>query len=671
MMTSPPPGLATCLALAFAALSAAAVAGPADIDAFVNPDFEDSSRHGRLDRYTEAARGFGCNGNGGAHISGFMRHSFVVPVKESLRLEKGQRYVFSLDVKNNSRNSDVIEQIAFEVYDRNTGKYDHGYWGRSEKDIGGGWHRETLFFVPKRDLDASRDDLRFILFVQIDPRRNPPIRPNPAEHTVDCDNALLAKDEPVWGFCNTWPSHNRIHSETGRVRAYSYFVGDFLPKDAKPSYRLSLTAPGGRLIASADAEDADGVLTAAFGPLDYSGAAVLRAELHCGGRRLGERTREVTVGPEYRPKRGEASIDEKGRVIVDGRPFMALGLYSNFADPRKCGPADLETHFRRMHDAGVNFLIDYGTYLLNTKERRDRYYGMCEKYGIRVLADDFAGLQQRTNEIATCGAKAKELAAYPAVLGWYTMDEAAEDKVPVLDMIRRALNEATPGHVVLTCNIMAPAPYLPTADVQGGDKYPIDASKDGKPATLAAAEAYMARCAACRPAAAWHAPQAVNWANYRRGAMQDRETYLKSGREPEENEMLSVALAYASHGVTGFTFYSYFDIFRGPFPEWYEPRWQKLRGVLAALKSLEPFIMSGRGVRELKHEDRRDRTRVVAFADGMGDHRIAVIGLGSDHDTAIELPAKSRRFASRCGNTVFENGKYIFKGKEFSCDILQ
>ena len=37
----------------------------------------------------------------------------------------------------------------------------------------------------------------------------------------------------------------------------------------------------------------------------------------------------------------------------------------------------------------------------------------------------------------------------------------------------------------------------------------------------------------------------------------------------------------------------------------------------------------------------------------------------------IELPPKSRRFASRCGNTEFSTGKYLFKGKEFTCDILQ
>ena len=104
------------------ALAASASAEPGYIDAFVNPDFEDSAFHGSLDKHAEAGRGFGYNGNGGAHVSGFMRHSFVLPVKKGLRLSKGRRYVFSLDVKNNSRNSDVIEQIAFEVYDAKTGK---------------------------------------------------------------------------------------------------------------------------------------------------------------------------------------------------------------------------------------------------------------------------------------------------------------------------------------------------------------------------------------------------------------------------------------------------------------------------------------------------------------------------------------------------------------------
>ncbi|MBR2983691.1 MAG: hypothetical protein IKC80_10770, partial [Kiritimatiellae bacterium] len=70
--------------------AAAFCAAAGDIDAFENADFENSAAHGRLDKYTEAARGFGFNGNGGARMSGFVRHSFEFPVKKTLKLKKGE-----------------------------------------------------------------------------------------------------------------------------------------------------------------------------------------------------------------------------------------------------------------------------------------------------------------------------------------------------------------------------------------------------------------------------------------------------------------------------------------------------------------------------------------------------------------------------------------------------
>ena len=60
------------------------------------------------------------------------------------------------------------------------------------------------------------------------------VEPGDPANEVFCDNARLRADDPQWLFCNTWPTHNTIHRETGRVRAYTFFVGPFLPADAKP-----------------------------------------------------------------------------------------------------------------------------------------------------------------------------------------------------------------------------------------------------------------------------------------------------------------------------------------------------------------------------------------------------------------------------------------------------
>ena len=153
----------------------------AEIDAFENADFENHARHGQLDKHTEAARGFGFNGNGGARMSGFVRHLFVLPVKPTLKLKKGERYVFSLDTRNNN-SKEVLEQIALETNNPETGKYE-GYWGRKSIDIGGGWMREELAFVPKRDLDAGKEKLRFVLFALLDPNKK--IEAGKSENHVD------------------------------------------------------------------------------------------------------------------------------------------------------------------------------------------------------------------------------------------------------------------------------------------------------------------------------------------------------------------------------------------------------------------------------------------------------------------------------------------------------
>ncbi len=630
------------------------------MDAFPNGDFEATSSHGRMGEFGEAGRGFGVNGGGGVRISGFKTHSFRLKTRPGLKLEKGQRYVFSLDTCAKGK---VIEQIAMEVYSKENGRYLQGYWGRTNTDIGGGWNREELTIVPSTDLDDSVD-MRFILHVQLQKG----VEPGDPGNVVFCDNAQLRGDDPQWFFCNTWPTHNTIHRETGRVRAYTYFVGAFLPPDARPSYTFELSLPGGRPFARTAAKLDNGVLTASFGPIPRTGDAVLTAILSDRGKVIAKRERQVTIASRYRPKKGEIEITENGIALVDGKPFMPLGFYSDLAYADRHTEAQVEKRLAELEAAGFNFLIDYGTYTLKTRARRDFFYGACHRHGIRVMPDDFAGLAYATNGIAECGARARELAAYPAIIGWYTMDEASQDKVPLIECIRRELNKATPGLIVNTCNIMDPAPYLPTADVQGGDTYPIDKGERD----LRATSGYMRRAAACRPATAWYAPQAFNWASTRTGGdTRDEEAYLKLGREPTENEILSVALLHASWGVRGFIFYSLFDMERAPSPAWRERRWQHMVNVGAAMRSLEPFIMSGEPIRECQHKDIKGETRIVALSNGKGAYRILLIGLTRDNEATLKLPLALSRLRSRCGLTKGSGVDRTFVGREFSCDILE
>ena len=655
------------------ALAACLAAGAAELDVFDNGDFESADRFGKAGGCVERARGFGFNGNGGARIRGRAKHVFAIPLKKQLKLKQGARYVFSLDVRNNSNcrtrpGGTIADQIALEVYDKTTGKFARSYYGCTYSDLGNGWTHQELSFVPVADLDSDRQDLRFFLLLEPTPRKAS--SPPEEEEYVDCDNARLESCDPIWRFANTWPTHNRIWKENGRIRAYSSFVGPFVPSNAVPEYAFELVSANGGILATTRPENDNGVLTASFGALGYEGPATLVVTMSVGGKPFARRFRELTVAPEYRPKDGEIVVTEQGVALVDGKPFMPLGFYSHFSDRKRYTSAEVEGHFQRLQEAGFNFLIDYDTWTLRTKEDRDWFYGLCEKYGLRVLAGDFASDWRDPSAIPKSGERAKMLAKYKPIVGWNLHDEARENGIPGLELSRRALNAATPGHVTWGCNIFAPEPYLPTVDVQGGDDYPVRAGGG----TLAGMAARMRAASACRPALAWYAPQSFNWGNYQHGtdALTSKATYERLGREPTENEVLAGALTYASYGVSGFAFYSYYDIFKGPFPERSSQRWELLKHVAAAMRSLEPFITSGRRIVELPHADAKDETRVVMLRDAKEDVRVLVVGLGNAHETSFELPESLKALRSRCGKTESSGaGRYVFRAGAISCDLLE
>ena len=81
--------------------------------------------------------------------------------------------------------------------------------------------------------------------------------------------------------------------------------------------------------------------------------------------------------------------------------------------------------------------------------------------------------------------------------------------------------------------------------------------------------------------------------------------------------------------------------------------------------------MSGVPVAELPHRDAKDPVRVVAFADGAGRRRVAVIGLGREHETRFSLPASFGKLNAIYGLTEEKNGEYLFKAKEYSADLLK
>ncbi|MDD4019789.1 MAG: hypothetical protein PHV28_17815 [Kiritimatiellae bacterium] len=632
--------------------------------AFDNPEFEDVTKYGKVNDNAEIGR-FGYNGNGGIRIRPFgkkLSHRFPCKVK----LEKGKRYVFYADVR---KHGDVSCQIACDVKFTATGRYASGYgaWGPATRAIGDGWSHMELTFVAKDEPEHL--DYTFMLYSFVANKGDV----KDTENYIDLDNLGMREDLPKWYFCNTWPTHNRIHAEEGRVRCHSWFFGDFLEQDGEAVYELTLIKPDGTLLArDVVTPDENGIMTAVFKNRDYLGPVKLASTLYDRTRKLelGTKTLDLTIEKTPDMRKG-LFVKENGVVLKDGKPYMPLGFYSGLADKSKYTKAQVEEHLKNMRDAGFNVMMDYSTYLLNTKQEREWYYGLCAKYGIDVLNDDFKFTSFPKDFDANLPkhrARAAEVTKYPAVIGFYIMDEGSEAFVAPLTKVRRMLNEVAPDKIVNVCNIMRPAPYLPIADIQGGDDYPVKNTPDG---SLAGCHERVTAMRKCGPAAIWWAPQAYNWASMVRGALDNAELYKKSGREPTENEMLAVALLNASDGVTGFFFYSHFDIFRCPVKEWIPQRWKNICNVGTVIKGLEPFILSGEKIVALPHTDTKGEVRIAALTDGNGHYRVIVVGLARDHETTFTLPAEYGALKGTTGYTTCENGTYTFRAKEYSCDLLK
>ena len=632
--------------------------------AFVNPDFEDVAKRGVINANAEIGP-WGVNGNGGLMVRpGEGRYVWEAPFDESFDIVPGQPYEFSCDMIDHGKARAVT---AVQVLERKTGKYHSGFWGEVRTDAGNGWTHHATKFIPKIPGRDPKYRYQFIIFTQVDSGHS--LGP---ENFSQVDNLALRPDKPEWEICNVWPTHFKVFVERARVRFSTNFIGPYLQKGRSPVYKATLASADGAVLAKDERRpDANGVFTVDFGRLVYTGPVKLSVALFDdAGAQYETRTFDLVAAPTYKPKKGEIFVQENGVPVVDGKPFLAMGIYCNSVDPREGGGfGGEEDGLRECKELGFNLLYDYGTYKITSPEKRAAHYARVAKHGLRTLADDF-GWKNASDNLSDpdCRTRkrARELASYPAVIGFYTMDEAGPERIEPLTRLRRVLDEEAPGHVVTTCNIFSPFSYLSTADVQGGDKYPIDA---GEHADLTDMDNYCAKLRATS-ALGWHAPQILNWGNDRRHLNKDPERYRKESREPMENEMLSVALMYASFGIKGFAFYSYFDMYRGPIPEWIPLRRERVRKVVADLWTLEPFILSGEPIEEIAHVDTRGKTRIVALADGKGSYRVLVIGVKRDNACTFTLPAKYGRLRPRKGNVKLSDGVYSFASREFTCDIL-
>lgn len=386
-----------------------------------------------------------------------------------------------------------------------------------------------------------------------------------------------------------------------------------------------------------------------------------------------------------KPVEPSCRIDEHGRAIVDGKPFLPIGIYIG-SPYTKAQDADWEEVAR----TGFNCVLDYdsfqfqcdpktGNQLRDIKNRLD----YADKLGLKVIFSlvyqyddtpqeaalkfgDFTG-----NARAVAGAAAGEFSRHPALLAWYLSDEKTRESVPEILALREAVAKADPRHPAYTLtNKRTLLPYYGVGgDIIGYDRYPLNKKKDRSIRSIAA----CVDDSNLTGLPCWVVLQINNTGIYDRKIFENPDAF-RAGRFPTAAEMRAMPLLSAIHGAKGFLFYSYFDIMiktRRIAPDIADREWKKVVPLAPMLRELAPFLLSLEKAPEVRISGCNPKdAEARAFVDGKGNIRVLIVGTGNPVKAVVTVPG-FENLKSKYGQTRnLGGGRYEFTASEADGDIL-
>jgi len=399
---------------------------------------------------------------------------------------------------------------------------------------------------------------------------------------------------------------------------------------------------------------------------------------------IGQETFQLTAYTATTPPKNACWIDEYGRAIVGGQPFMPLGVFG-FAD---------EANYKRLKDAGFNCLQLYNSLdLRGNVNQRDPVKNvragldLIDKYDLKLifsLKDQFShkGGARRTWGGAEGLDAVSELAVktvkdHPALLAWYISDEEPRREVPQIVALRQLISRLDPWHPTWTLTYRyEDLPYYGVSgDVLGVDPYPIR-NTPGEQSIKLVKTAMTSGQTTGLPI--WVVPQIFNWSVYH---VNDDSKAFEESHFPTLEEMRAMSLYAAMLGAKGFVFYSNFDIvqrYDRLLPGSGEREWAKVVEMVKAVRELEPFILSTKQAPALAvASEPKDAVEAGVLLDDDGHFRVIVIGTGGKAKGIFELPENiaklnTKPLQSKFGKTTHLGGnRYEFNADSVDSDVLE
>ncbi len=383
--------------------------------------------------------------------------------------------------------------------------------------------------------------------------------------------------------------------------------------------------------------------------------------------------------------KGAVTFDADGTTLVDGKPFLPIGIFAGYIEKEK-DPDALD----RIAKAGFNCVLSIGLLKENfyggrktdirstmrasldelEKHHLKHIFAIKHQQYMRPEAARFneffgvRGLDPINTEIINA------VKDHPALLAWYISDENPISELPGIIYLRNFIARLDPNHpsLTLTNKIDDIIPFAKTGDVFLSDAYPVGNNGDitGAAQTMSSCrESLLEASKLGMPV--WWVPQIFAWGSFRDS---DRVQ-----RYPTEEEIRSMVLEGAVRGVKGYLLYAYHPIFS--LSEKKDPgksrmQWDNVVPSVRMLNALAPFLLSKEKAPRISvRQISGSMVEARAFRHG-GQTRVIVTALGPGASEAVISISGTDSLASEYGRTEnLGGGNYRFKGLNISSDILK
>ncbi|MCX6992469.1 MAG: carbohydrate binding domain-containing protein [Kiritimatiellaeota bacterium] len=649
-------------------LSSYAKIGLLEKPTIVNPQFEGTAGWKLLE-------GYQIDPKGGRNGGGALFYERTDPAKypllgQDISLQPGIRYKFGVWVKTECvANESGGATICLEFYKNGkwiAGQYPAGIEGTKD------WTRvESVGTVPA---DAERAELELYL------------RPQ-AMGKAWFDDVTIEPEKPRMITYMIQPAMESISSKDGHVLLGLYLDSFYckLPdtiKEADLIVRVEALS-GGKVVSETASFIKDGRIAADVGRLP-EGAASLRVTMLDTRHKwiMGEESIPVTVTAGRQPPANACLLDSRGRMIVNGKPFLPVGLYHGTLTRK-----DVDI----IAKSPFNCVMPYNSLSMGFKDSQKKgtegiqeIMDFCQTKKLKIIFSIKDVYAETTYAPTTLGVEGESAIVekavtsfknHPALLAWYVNDELPTSMLDRLTARRREVNRLDPFHPTwaVFCDFNEVPAYGPTCDIVGVDPYPIrDANSHDMELVRLAMEMTKRAVGTTEGMATWAVPQIFNWGCYDKKAKEDRKAYESTCRDPTESEMISMSLLCAIMGAKGFIYYSYFDLKKKVSVPDYGRRWPEVCRMGELMVSLAPFLLADSDGPAVTVNAESGKIMAKAFKDDKGSVRVLIAGIGPGDSKATLTVSSSVPLKSKFGKCVsLRNGQYRFQGADICSDILE